>query len=106
MPVAAMNEIVQKLELAPKIYEMVVQAPRIAKKAQPGQFVVVMADERGERIPLTIADFDRAAGTITLVLMVVGTSSLKLSRMAVGRCPVRPDRAAWATPRKSRTSAR
>jgi len=79
-----MNEILHKVELAPKTYELIVEAPRIARKAQPGQFVVVMADERGERIPLTIADFDRQNGTITIVVMVVGTSSHKLSRLAVG----------------------
>jgi len=80
----AMNKILRKTELAPKIYEMVVEAPRIAKKAQPGHFVIVMAEETGERIPLTIADFDRQAGIITMVLMVVGTSSAKLSRLEVG----------------------
>jgi ferredoxin--NADP+ reductase len=79
-----MNKILRKIEIAPKIYEMVVEAPRVARKAQPGQFVVVMADQRGERIPLTIADFDRAAGTLTMVLMTVGASSLKLSRLDVG----------------------
>ena len=79
-----MSTILHKAELAPKIYEMIVEAPRIARKAQPGQFVVVMADASGERIPLTIADFDRQQGTITMVLMVVGTSSLKLSRLGVG----------------------
>ena len=79
-----MSKILQKFELAPKIYEMVVDAPRIARKALPGQFVVVMADQRGERIPLTIADFNPQEGTITMVLMVVGTSSLKLSRLEVG----------------------
>jgi ferredoxin--NADP+ reductase len=63
---------------------MVVEAPRVARKAQPGQFIVVMTDEHGERIPLTIADFDRAAGTITMVVMIVGASSLKLSRCEVG----------------------
>ena len=79
-----MNKILHKIEIAPKIFEMVVEAPRVARKAQPGQFVVVMADQRGERIPLTIADFDRAAGTLTMVLMIVGTSSLKLSRLEAG----------------------
>jgi len=79
-----MSKILEKLELVPKIYEIVVEAPRIARKAQAGQFVVVMADERGERIPLTIADFDAEKGSVTLVLMVVGTSSLKLSLMEVG----------------------
>ena len=80
-----MNEILSKTELSPKIYEIVVEAPRIAKKARAGQFVVVMADEPGERIPLTIADFNRRAGTLTMVLMVVGTSSMKLSRLEVGQ---------------------
>ena len=79
-----MSKIVQKTELAPKIFEVVVESPRTARKAQAGQFVVVMADESSERIPLTIADFDRDRGTITLVLMVVGASSLKLSRLNVG----------------------
>lgn len=79
-----MGKIIEKIELAPKIYEMVVEAPRIAQKAQPGHFVVVMADEEGERVPLTVADFDREAGTITLVLMVVGTSTTKLAHMDVG----------------------
>jgi len=76
-----MNRIVSKREVAPKIHEFVVEAPRVARKAQPGHFVIVMADERGERIPLTIADFDREAGTVTLVVMVVGTSTWKLSRL-------------------------
>jgi ferredoxin--NADP+ reductase len=80
-----MNAILSKRELAPKIFEFVVRAPRLASKALPGQFVVVMASAEGERIPLTIADFDRQQGTITMVLMVVGTSSLKLSRLAVGQ---------------------
>ena len=74
-----MNKILRKIELVPKIFEMVVEAPRVARKAHPGEFVVVMADETGERIPLTIADFDRQAGTITLVMMVVGTSSSKMA---------------------------
>jgi len=79
-----MSRILQKSELAPKIYQFLVEAPRIACKAQPGHFVVVMADEHGERVPLTIADFDRQQGTITLVLMVIGTSTLKLSQLAAG----------------------
>jgi ferredoxin/flavodoxin---NADP+ reductase len=79
-----MSRIVEKLELAPGIHQMVVHSPPIAKKAKPGHFVLVMADEHGERIPLTIADFDRQAGTVTLVLMVVGTSSRKLARCNQG----------------------
>ncbi|HID75141.1 MAG TPA: sulfide/dihydroorotate dehydrogenase-like FAD/NAD-binding protein [Planctomycetaceae bacterium] len=80
-----MARILAKSELAPKIHEIVVEAPRIARKALPGHFVVVMPDEHGERIPLTIADFDRHQGTITLVMMVVGASTLKLSRLEVGQ---------------------
>ncbi len=80
-----MNTILKKLELAPDIFEIAVAAPRVAQNARPGQFVVVMADERGERIPLTIADYDKQAGTITMVLMVVGTSSLKLSQLEEGQ---------------------
>ena len=60
-----MNTILKRTELVPKIFELVVEAPRVAKKALPGHFVVVMAEEAGERIPLTIADFDRQAGTVT-----------------------------------------
>ncbi len=79
-----MNKILRNVELVPKIFEMTVEAPRVARKAHPGEFVVVMADERGERIPLTIADFDREAGTVTLVIMVVGTSSKKICAMGEG----------------------
>jgi len=79
-----MSEILSKKQLAAEIYEYLVDARRIAHKAQPGQFVVVMADEQGERIPLTVADFDRDRGTLTMVLMVVGTSSQKLARLGVG----------------------
>jgi ferredoxin--NADP+ reductase len=79
-----MARILSKSELAPKIFEFQVAAPRIAGKALPGQFVIVMADATAERIPLTIADFDRAAGTITMVLMVVGASSWKLAELQAG----------------------
>jgi ferredoxin/flavodoxin---NADP+ reductase len=79
-----MSRIIDRRKLAAKLFELVIETPRIARKAQPGQFVVVMADESGERIPLTIADFDRDSGSITLVLMVVGASSLKLSKLQVG----------------------
>jgi ferredoxin--NADP+ reductase len=78
------NKILRKIELVPKIFEIVVEAPRVARKAHPGEFVVVMADETGERIPLTIADFDRRTGTVTLVVMVVGTSSSKICALAEG----------------------
>ncbi|MEN6494850.1 MAG: sulfide/dihydroorotate dehydrogenase-like FAD/NAD-binding protein [Thermoguttaceae bacterium] len=79
-----MNRIVEKFQLAPNIHQFVVEAPGVASKAQAGHFVIVMAEEMGERVPLTIADYDRAAGTVTLVLMEVGTSSRKLARLAQG----------------------
>lgn len=79
-----MSKILHKSELAPKILQYLVQAPRIANKAQPGHFVVVMANEHSERIPLTIADFDRDQGTITLVLMVVGASTAQLAALQAG----------------------
>lgn len=68
-------EIVHKAELAPSIVLMDVYAPRVAKSAQPGQFVIVRIDEKGERIPLTICDYDAQKGTVTIVTQVVGASS-------------------------------
>ncbi|MDR1924076.1 MAG: sulfide/dihydroorotate dehydrogenase-like FAD/NAD-binding protein [Planctomycetaceae bacterium] len=79
-----MFKILRSAELAPNIYEMVVEHPRLAAKALPGHFVIVMPEEGGERIPLTIADFDRQAGTITLVIMAVGTSTMKLVKLKPG----------------------
>jgi ferredoxin--NADP+ reductase len=79
-----MSRILKRQKLTAKIFELVIDTPRIARKAQPGQFVVVMADKSGERIPLTIADFDRQLGTVTLVVMVVGASSFKLSKLNAG----------------------
>ena len=79
-----MPRVVQKSELVPGIHEILVEAPQVAAKARPGHFVIVMADEQGERVPLTVADFDASAGTITLVLMEVGTSSRKLARLGEG----------------------
>ncbi len=79
-----MSRIIKKRELVKDIFEMVIEAPLIAAKAEPGHFVLAMPEERGERIPLTIADFDRKAGTITLVIMVVGTTSMKTTRLPEG----------------------
>jgi ferredoxin--NADP+ reductase len=80
-----MNKILEKRELVKDIHEMIVDAPLVASKAQAGHFVLVMADEVGERIPLTIADYDRDKGTITLIFMVVGTSTTKLARLEAGQ---------------------
>ena len=79
-----MARIIEKKTLAPKIYEFVVEVPHVARKAQPGHFVIVMGEETGERIPLTVADFDREKGTITLVLMAIGTSTMKLAGKEAG----------------------
>ncbi len=79
-----MYEIISMEELVPNIFEAVVKAPEMAKKARAGEFLIIMADEKGERIPLTIADYDREAGTITIVFMTIGTSTYKLARMKVG----------------------
>jgi ferredoxin--NADP+ reductase len=79
-----MFKILSNEELVPNIFEMVVEHPRLASKAQPGHFVIVMPDEHGERIPLTIADFDRQAGTVTLVIMAIGTSTIKLVSLKSG----------------------
>jgi len=79
-----MNRICAKTLLAANIYELVVEAPRVARKAQPGQFLVVMSDETGERIPLTIADFDPQAGTVTMVVMVIGAGTEKICSLECG----------------------
>lgn len=79
-----MYEIVEKVNLNENVIKMVVKASRVAKKAQPGQFVIVRATEDGERIPLTIADFDREKGTVTIIFQVVGLSTRELSCLNVG----------------------
>ena len=79
-----MFEIVEKRELAENIYLTRVKAPRIAHSAQPGQFVIVRADERGERTPLTIADYDESAGTVTLVTQALGVSTRKIAAKGAG----------------------
>ena len=81
-----MYKIVKAQKLAEKIYLMDVEAPRVAKKCEPGQFVIVKIDEKGERIPLTICDYDREKGTVTIVLQTVGASTEKMSRLQAGDC--------------------
>lgn len=70
--------------LAPDVYRYDVEAPRVAKKAQPGQFIILRVNEEGERIPLTVADFDREQGLITIIVQVVGASTELLSRLEEG----------------------
>ncbi|MDY2637173.1 MAG: sulfide/dihydroorotate dehydrogenase-like FAD/NAD-binding protein [Phascolarctobacterium sp.] len=70
-----MAKILSKELIAPQVYEMVVDAPLVAHKCQPGQFVIVRTDEFSERVPLTIADFNRETGTITLIIQAIGNST-------------------------------
>lgn len=79
-----MHRIITKKKIAPDIISLDVEAPLIAKRAKPGQFVIVMTDERGERIPLTIADYDRKKGLVRIVFVVVGKTTAKLSLMNEG----------------------
>ncbi len=79
-----MYKILGKQRLSDVIVLMVVEAPHVARNAKAGQFVIVIADEHGERIPLTIADHDPAAGTVTLVIQEVGKSTMQMGRMDVG----------------------
>lgn len=79
-----MYPIVKKEKLADKIYLMDVKAPRVAQYCEPGQFVIVKMDEHGERIPLTICDYDREAGTITIVFQTVGASTERMVALEAG----------------------
>lgn len=79
-----MYPIVKKQQLAEKIYLMDVVAPRAAKHCEPGQFAIVKIDEKGERIPLTVCDYDRESGIITIVFQVVGASTTRMAQMEVG----------------------
>lgn len=81
-----MFRIKSKRYLSLSITEMKVEAPRVAESALPGQFVIVRTDELGERIPLTICDYDREAGTVTIVTQTVGISSDKINAMEEGDC--------------------
>ena len=79
-----MYKILKAEMLADKIYLMDVQAPRVARRCQPGEFVIVKMDEAGERIPLTICDFDREKGIVTIVFQTVGASTLKMANLRAG----------------------
>ena len=79
-----MYKILRKELLAPNIYRMDIEAPRVAHSAKPGQFIIVRLDEEGERIPLTIADYDAKEGCVTIVTQTVGFSTKKLCSMNVG----------------------
>ena len=79
-----MYEIVRKPSLNPTVSRMDIKAPLIAKKAEPGQFIILRAKEDSERIPLTIADFDREKGTITIIYQIVGGSTIELDTLNEG----------------------
>ena len=81
-----MYKIVKAEKLADKIFLMDIEAPRVAKHCEPGQFVIVKIDDKGERIPLTICDYDRVAGTVTIVTQIVGASSQRITELQTGDC--------------------
>lgn len=79
-----MYKILKKEVLNPTVTKMVVDAPLIAKKAEPGQFIILRTDENGERIPLTIADYDRENGTVTIIFQIVGATTNQLNSFCEG----------------------
>lgn len=79
-----MYKIIEAKELVNNIYKMVVEAPRVAKRCLPGQFVIVRTNEDSERIPLTICDYDRNAGTITIVFQAVGAGTYDMLKLKAG----------------------
>lgn len=81
-----MFRIVSKEILNPTVTRMDIEAPLIAAKAEPGQFIILRVDDRGERIPLTIADFDREKGTVTIIFQIVGATTELLNRLEAGDC--------------------
>ncbi len=79
-----MYRITEKEYLNNTVVKMVIDAPMVAKKAEPGQFIILRTDENGERIPLTVADYDRQGGTVTIIFQTVGATTEKLSHMNEG----------------------
>jgi ferredoxin--NADP+ reductase len=77
-------KITRREDLVNNVYVFDVEAPAVARKAKAGQFIILRVDEHGERIPVTIADFDRERGTITIVFMAIGTTTRKLARLKEG----------------------
>jgi len=79
-----MFRILARKRLVPNIHLLEVEAPEVARKCRPGQFVIIMPEERGERIPISIADWDPARGSVTSVILVVGTTTRKLAALNAG----------------------
>jgi len=77
-------KILKRQDLVPGIHLLKIDAPKVAKKAKPGQFVVIRIDEKGERIPLTVADWDEKEGSVTVVFMEVGTTTHRLATLGTG----------------------
>ena len=81
-----MYKILEKKALNPTVTKMVIEAPLVAKKAEPGQFIIFRASEDGERVPLTIADYDRERGTVTIIFQIVGGATMELNALHEGEC--------------------
>ena len=81
-----MYKILEKKALNPTVTKMVIEAPLVAKKAEPGQFIIFRASEDGERVPLTIADYDRERGTVTIIFQIVGGATMELNALNEGEC--------------------
>ena len=79
-----MYKILEKEALNPTVTKMVIEAPLVAHKAQPGQFIIFRASEDGERVPLTIADYDREKGTVTIIFQIVGAATMELNALNEG----------------------
>ena len=79
-----MYKILKKRVLNPTVTLMDIEAPMVARKAEPGQFIILRTDEDGERIPLTIADYDREKGTVTIIFQIVGATTLRLNQLEEG----------------------
>ena len=79
-----MYKIVKKENLNPTVTKMVIDAPLVAAKVEPGQFIILRVDENGERIPLTVADYDRKGGTVTIIFQIVGATTEKLNALSEG----------------------
>ena len=76
-----MFRIVKKEPLNPTVVLFEIEAPMIAKKAEPGQFIILRVDENGERIPLTIHDYDREKGTVSIIVQIIGATTFKLNQL-------------------------
>ena len=79
-----MYKILERQDLVPGIHLFKIDAPKVARKAKPGQFIVIRIDEKGERIPLTVADWDEKEGSVTVVFMEVGTTTHRLTTLGTG----------------------